>query len=553
MILSHSNILALNLKKPVFINALFMVMFVLCTTQYTQAQDKNLSWDELANQYECPEWFRDAKFGIWFHWGPQAVPEQGGGWYARHMYMKDVGRQKFGKMANPYHLQTYGHPSEFGFKDVINTWKAEKFDAEYLINFSKENGAKYIVALANHHDHFDLFDSSFHPWNSVNVGPKKDIIGAFEKATRNAGLKFGVTSHDDRFLNWWQPAFGADKTGKYAGVHYDGRLTKADGKGKWWEGLDPADLYGPVPEDRTPEVIENIKKNWLKRHLELVNKYNPDLLYNDGFSFTYGEYGKEVARTLYQNNYNKNGSVQAVMLLKRQEKGTVNEVESGGSNTLRTEPWQSEITFTDWFYKTDRHLTHNARTILEMLIEAVSKNGNLLLNIELKPDGTIPPELKVIIETVGDWLKINGEAIYNTRPWKVYGDGKSIRGEIVLGSNGEIRNAGDDIAEKTKKGEHYNQRTTASASFSSDEVRFTTKDDVFYITIMNPKKGELIIPTLGLQNTMNPGKLKSLHRLDSNEKIKFSQNKTHTSITIPAINGKSYPIVLKGKFKGTKF
>lgn len=142
----HSNTIVISIKKPVFLNMLFVVLFFLGSTQFIKAQNKDLTWDELANQYECPEWFRDAKFGIWFHWGPQAVPEQGGGWYARHMYMKDVGRQKFGKMANPYHLQTYGHPSEFGFKDIIHSWKAEKFDAEYLINFSKENGAKYIVA-----------------------------------------------------------------------------------------------------------------------------------------------------------------------------------------------------------------------------------------------------------------------------------------------------------------------------------------------------------------------------------------------------------------------
>lgn len=518
-------------------------------THTVRAQKTELSWEQLAEQYECPEWFRNAKFGIWFHWGPQAVPEQGGGWYARHMYMKDVGKQKFGKMANPYHVQTYGHPSKFGFKDVINIWKAEKFDADALVRFSKENGAKYIVALANHHDHFDLFDSSHHPWNSVNVGPKKDIIGAFEKAAKDAGLKFGVTSHDDRFLNWWKPAFGADKTGEKAGVPYDGRQTKEDGKGLWWEGLNPADLYGPVPEDRTPEVIEGIKKNWQERHLELVDKYKPDLLYNDGFNFTYGEYGKEVSRKLYNNSLKESGSIQAVMLLKRKAKGTVNEVESGGSNTLREYPWQSEITFTDWFYKKDRHLTHNARTILEMLIDAVSKNGNLLLNIELHPDGSIPSEQKVIVGIVGDWLKVNGESIYGTRPWKVYGDGTSFRGEENTSSNREIRNAGDDIAAKKKTGEHYNQRTTASPAYASDEVRFTKKGDILYIMVMNPKKGGIKISTFGLANKLNPGELKKLTRVDNGDEVKFKQSGTDLEVSIPAINGRSYPMVLKAIFK----
>ncbi len=528
------------------INQIFCLLSFLCVlSNSANAQQKELTWDEIADQYECPDWFRDAKFGIWFHWGPQAVPEQGGGWYARHMYMQDVGRQKFGKMARPYHEMTYGHPSEFGFKDVINLWKAEKFDAEALVNFSKENGAKYIVALANHHDHFDLWNSTYHDWNSVNVGPKKDIIGEFKAATKKAELKFGVTSHDDRFLNWWKPAFGADKTGKKAGVPYDGRLTKEDGKGLWWEGLDPVDLYGPVPENRTPEVIEAIKENWEKRHIQLVDEYEPDLLYNDGFNFSYGEHGREVCRRLYNNSLNKNGKIESVMLLKRKEPGTVNEVESGGSNTLREYPWQSEITFTDWFYKKDRHLTHDATTIIEMLVDAVSKNGNLLLSMELNPDGTIPHEIKKTVKTVGEWLTVNGEAIYGTRPWKVYGDGKSVRGEKVETVDAELRNA---VAAQ-KKGEHFNQRTTATPAFTHDEVRYTTKGDDFYIIVMNPAKGEIAIPSMGLASQVSVGKLKSLSQLYDGSKIKFKQSQDKLIVNMPAVNGKSFPVVLKANFK----
>jgi alpha-L-fucosidase len=531
-------------KRTIFFCLVIMLAALFSLGVHAQQKEKELSWNELAEQYSCPEWFRDAKFGIWFHWGPQAVPEQGGGWYARHMYMQDVGKQKFGKMAYPYHLQTYGHPSEFGFKDVINTWKAEKFDAEALVNFSKENGAKYIMALANHHDHFDLWNSTYHAWNSVNVGPKKDIIGEFAAATRKANLKFGVTSHDDRFLNWWLPAFGADETGEKAGVPYDGRLTKADGKGLWWEGLDPADLYGPIPENRTPEVIESIQENWEKRHLELVDKYQPDLLYNDGFNFSYGEHGKEVCRRMYNNSLNKNGKVDAVMLLKRLELGTVNEVESGGSNTLREYPWQSEITFTDWFYKKDRHLTHNARTILEMLVEAVSKNGNLLLSMELNPDGSIPPEIKEEVEIVGDWLKINGDAIYETRPWKVFGDGKSVRGESEETVAGELRNATDN----QKHGEHFNQRTTATPAFAHDEVRFTTKGDDFFIIVMNPGAGNFSIPSLGTNSEVNPGNLQKLTQLFDGREISFEQNDESLVVNMPPVNGKSYPVVLKANF-----
>lgn len=239
---------------------------------------KALSWDQLAAQYQCPEWFSEGKFGIWCHWGPQCVPQSGGGWYARHMYMEDVGGEQFGKNAYPYHLKTFGHPSEFGFKDVINLWKAEKFNADSLLRFFKKNRAKFFVTTANHHDHFDLFASTYHPWNSVNMGPHKDIVGEFEKATRMLKLPFGVTSHDNRFWSWWLTAFGADKYGPKKGIKYDGYLTKADGKEKWWEGYDPADLYGPPPEKRTPELETKMKENYLKRHLELVDKYKPDYI-----------------------------------------------------------------------------------------------------------------------------------------------------------------------------------------------------------------------------------------------------------------------------------
>ena len=527
------------------------LLFVFCQNVLSQKNSEESTWEELAEHFTCPEWFRDAKFGIWFHWGPQSVPESGGGWYARHMYMKDVGRQKFGKMARPYHELTYGHPSEFGYKDIINLWKAEKFNADSLVQFSKRNGAKYIVALANHHDHFDLFNSTYHPWNSVNVGPKKDIIGEFARATRAANLKFGVTSHDNRFLNWWLPAFGADTKGEKKGVSYDGRQKKEDGQGLWWEGLDPADLYGPVPEERTEEKIEEIKENWEKRHLELINKYQPDLLYYDGYNFTYGDHGKEVCRQFYINSLKKQGEIESVMLLKGKVPGTVNEVESGGSNTLRGDPWQSEITFTDWFYKKDRPLTHNARTILEMLIDAVSKNGNLLLNIELNPDGTIPPAQREIVSIVGDWLKINGEAIYGSRPWVIFGDGESVskRNQRSIHVD-EIRNAPENADVLKEKGEHFNQRTVNSPAFSHDEVRFTTKGRNFYIIVLNLATGDLIIPSLGMGRSTNPGKLKRLTQLFDNQKLSFKQQDDQLIVHMPPVNGRSYPIVLKAEFKG---
>jgi alpha-L-fucosidase len=191
-------------------------------------------WNSLTN-YQTPEWFRDAKFGIWAHWGPQCEPEHGD-WYARSMYEHGSGDYKS-------HLAEYGHPSTNGFKEVIHQWKAANFNPDQLLAFYKKNGAKYFMALANHHDNFDNFNSKYQPWNSVALGPQKDLIGGWAKAARKNGLRFAVSVHGSRAWSWYEPAQGADKDGPLAGVPYDGRLTKADGKGLWWDGLDPQDLY----------------------------------------------------------------------------------------------------------------------------------------------------------------------------------------------------------------------------------------------------------------------------------------------------------------------
>ena len=194
------------------------------------------TWESLVQNYRVPEWFRDAKFGIWAHWSAQCVPEQGD-WYARRMYQQ-------GDSAYDYHVKTYGHPSKFGFMEIDNLWKAERWEPEKLMALYKRAGAKYFFALANHHDNFDAYDSKYHAWNSVNVGPKKDIVGTWAKVARANGLRFGVSNHSAHAWHWFQAAYGYDAEGPQAGVRYDAaQLTKADGKGKWWEGLDPQELY----------------------------------------------------------------------------------------------------------------------------------------------------------------------------------------------------------------------------------------------------------------------------------------------------------------------
>src|SRR5215211_7166828 len=213
------------------------------------------TWESL-QAYKTPDWFRDAKFGMWAHWGPQCQPESGD-WYARGMYQEGSWQYKV-------HLQKYGHPSKFGFKDVINEWKAEKWDPEELVSLYKNAGAQYFMALANHHDNFDLYNSKYQSqWNATKIGPKKDLIGGWAKAAKNNGLPFGVSVHASHAWRWYEVAQRSDKTGQYAGIPYDGKLTKANGKGKWWEGLDPQELYAqnhPLSEGSLDD--NSIHKQW---------------------------------------------------------------------------------------------------------------------------------------------------------------------------------------------------------------------------------------------------------------------------------------------------
>jgi len=265
------------------------------------------SWDSLTN-YECPEWFRDAKFGIWAHWGPQCQPEKGD-WYARNMYIE-------GSAQYWHHVKTYGHPSKFGFKDIINIWKAERFDPDKLLAFYKECGAKYFVALANHHDNFDNWNSRHQPWNSVAIGPKKDLIGMWAKAARKHGLYFGVSVHASHAWSWYEPAQGADKKGPFAGIPYDGKLRKEDGVGQWWEGLDPQDLYAqnhppgkalvwdwdPTKGSSIPDEAYLLK--FYLRTKQLWDDYKPDLIYFDDTVLPFVGLTDEIGLHLAAHFYN---------------------------------------------------------------------------------------------------------------------------------------------------------------------------------------------------------------------------------------------------------
>ncbi|UCS94879.1 alpha-L-fucosidase [Echinicola marina] len=499
------------------------------------AQEAEIPWEDLRKEYEFPAWYTEARFGIWVHWGAQTAPLQGGGWYARHMYQQDVGNQVWGKNAYPYHNKTYGHPSEIGYKDVLNEWKAERLDTDALISYFKSLGAKYFVALANHHDHFDNFNSTYHPWNSVNVGPKRDIIKEFELSCKKYDIPYGVSSHDDRFLSWWLPAFGSDTSGIYKGKPYDGYMTLEDGKGKWWEGLNPADLYGLPPEKRTAEYVERVKKNWTLRHKELVTKYDIDLLWFDGYGFPYDEFGKEVCEAFFNHRLEENGTVDAVIAGKISgESMVVKDIERGGADEILSYPWQGITTLRTWFYKEDPEkmdYQQNARTIIEILADYMSKNGNLLLNVELLADGTIPPEQKVMLDKIGAWVNLNSEAIYASKPWLVYGD--NLNSYLKAGDLG-VTETDIKALEEQKKSTHFNERTINSPAYGHDEVRFVTKGETLYVIVLNPKSGDIELPALGLRSPHKVGKITAIKMIGANDKISYSQLDEKLVLNVPS-------------------
>src|SRR5476649_2817307 len=303
---------------------------------------------ESLSAFQVPDWYRDAKFGIWAHWGPQCQPEQGD-WYAQNMYKPEHEVYRF-------HVQKYGHPSKFGFKDVINEWKADKWEPEKLIALYKRAGAKFFSAMANHHDNFDNFNSKFQPWNSVNIGPKKDLVGTWQKLVTAAGMKFGVSVHGARAWNWYEDAQGSDKTGPLAGVPYDGKLTKADGKGLWWDGLDPQDLYAQNHAIGAPPDAAYTTK-FFNRIKDVIDGYHPDLIFFDDTKLPLGDVGLGLAAHFYNANQKcHGGNLQAVIVSNgnstTEQQAITNNLERSMTLDLLRLPWNKGSTVGPWHYST---------------------------------------------------------------------------------------------------------------------------------------------------------------------------------------------------------
>jgi len=440
------------------------------------------------NAYRCPQWFRDAKFGIWAHWGPTSAIGTGD-WYARNMYME-------GSRQYQYHLKTYGHPSKFGYKDTIPLWKAELFDPKALVRLYRQAGAKYFVSMGVHCDNFDLWNSR-RRWNSVKMGPKRDIVGEWRDAARAEGLRFGVSEHVWGSYNWWETNKGADKQGPYAGVPYDGN--------------DPAnrDLYFPPhapAHDAWAEQgnePEEWKREWFLRAQDLIDQHQPDLYYEDG-AIPFGRWGRSLVAHYYNQSLRWHGGhVDVVYTGKSRSEcaaGTcVLDVERGVADDIEPQPFQTDTCIGGWHYNRDAAYKR-PKTVIDLLVDIVSRNGSLLLNIPLPASGMLDDAELKILASITAWMKVNSEAIYATRPWKIFGDGPGIRktapGSGFVGTE-----------------EHFNE--SKRVDLTGEDIRFTTKGDTLYAFAMGWNPRETQIKALALSRGLEHRQIARVELLGS--------------------------------------
>jgi alpha-L-fucosidase len=484
------------------------------------------NWQSLA-KYQAPEWFRNAKFGIWAHWSAQCVPEEGD-WYARNMYIEGSDDYK-------YQLGFYGHPSVFGFKDIDHIWHAEHWDPEKLMELYQRAGAQYFMALANHHDNFDCFDSKYQPWNSVKIGPHKDIVGIWAETARRHGLRFAVSVHAAHAWSWFEVAQDSDKTGPWKGVPYDGKMTKADGVGKWWQGLDPQDLYAQnhVPGTKlvwdwkvsegssTPDQAYCDK--FYDRTMDLINKYHPDMIYYDDTILPlYGvcDAGLKLAANFYNASMQwHNGHNEAVVTGKHldqlQRKAIVLDIERGRAKEILPQAWETDTCLGNWHYDRkifEEHKYKTAETVIHMLVDVVSKNGNLMLSVPVRGDGTIDSDEIQIVTQIGDWMQVNRQCIFGTEPWTVCGEGPML-------------------VEPTSEKRFYEPKM----QYTAQDIRFTRKGNLLYAIALGwPTDGKLVIKSLAKGSPDFSGKIGYVRLLGVEGTLKYSQDASGLTIDVPA-------------------
>ncbi|MDV7185860.1 alpha-L-fucosidase [Lutibacter sp. TH_r2] len=459
------------------------------------------NWESIKKNYKDPEWFNKTKFGIFIHWGAYTVPAYGSEWYPRHMYMDtanfnaQLGTGKKGPTKEfLHHKEKWGDQKVFGYKDFIPMFKAEKFNANEWIDLFKKAGAKYVIPVADHHDGFAMYKSHTTRWNAYDMGPKRDVLGELFKAGREKGMIMGTSSHFA--FNW---SFYNKKD------HFD--------------TSDPAyaDLYSSKGQNLEEPVSEKFKERWWARTKDVIDNYQPDILWFD-FYLDIPDFA-DMRPKLAAYYYNKGIEWNKEVVLQDKNfsheafpEGTViYDLERGKLPGIRKLPWQTDTSIgkNSWSYVTNWK-SKTANQIVDDLVDIVSKNGCLLLNVGPKSDGTIPEDQKEILLQIGEWLTVNGDAIYDTKYWDTFGEGPT----------------------EVKKGHHSEGN---NKDLSSEDIRFTQKDGKLYAIVLDwPADGIVKIKTLGKNSEYSKNlSIKKLRLLGSDDDLKFNQNNDYLEVKLP--------------------
>ena len=452
-------------------------------------------WESLEN-YEVPQWYQDAKFGIFIHWGVYSVPAFGNEWYPRNMYKQ--GTREF-----EHHVKTYGSQKNFGYKDFIPMFTAEKFDPDKWADLFLKSGAKFVVPVAEHHDGFAMYDCSYTGWSAVSMGPKRDIIGELANAVRKRYLVFGVSYH--RAEHWW--------------FFHEGMKFDSDVRDSRY-----IDFYGPA-QPETIQPNEEFLEDWLNRLCELVDKYHPQVVWFDWWieQPAFEPYLRRFAAYYYNRGFQWNRGV--AINYKNQafpRKAAVFDVERGLLEDIDPYFWQTDtsISKNSWGYIKD-HDYKTADWIICDLVDIVSKNGALLLNIGPKPDGTIPEQEEEILLEIGQWLLVNGEAIYGTRPWKVYGEGPT---KVIPGSFADTRRS----------------------KFTGRDIRFTVKgNDLYGIVLGRSEKDEIVIQSLSPDLRLFNRDITGVKVLGVDENVQWIRDESGLRVKMPEKLNTELPFVIK--------
>lgn len=493
------------------------------------------TWESLQN-YKVPEWFRNANL-VFGHIGDRNVWKgPATGWRVLSIWKV---RASISTMWNIMAI-----PLKWASRIYCLCLKPRNGIRTNWFPFIRRIGAQYFFALGNHHDNYDLWDSQYQEWNSVNIGPKKDILAGWAEAAKKNGLPFGISFHADHAWSWYESAQRYDRHGEKAGVPYDGCLTKEDGKGKWWEGYDPQKLYAqnhPLSAGSWADGMihrqwawgngvciptQEYVTNFYDRTIDAINRYNPDLIYFDvtGVPFyPISDAGLKIAAHFYNHNMvARKGDFSAVMfgkiLTDEQRKALVWDVERGSPNSIYEEPWQTCSCLGGWHY--DTRLAENgwyksASDVVKLLVDVISKNGNLLLSVPLRADGTFDEKEEAILNEFGDWMSMNKEAIYDTRPWKVFGEGPIANADIKINAQG------------------FNEGAYTKATAS--EIRFTQTKKYLYATVLAwPEEKQVVIQSLATGSELYPDKITKIELLGYG-KVFFTRTAQGVVIDMPDV------------------